>query len=463
MLNAETIVAQATAPGRGGVAIVRISGPKAQEIGKVLCLLQPSDPNTELPAFKPRYALFKSFYDSYGQCIDQGILIFFPGPNSFTGEDVVEIQGHGGPYVVQRIIKRCCELGARRANPGEFSLRAFLNDKIDLAQAEAIADLIDAQSEQAAHCAMASLQGEFSKRVQALAESLLHIRIYVEAAMDFPEEEIDFLQDIALRQKIEAYLTQMNQMLAASRQGVALRDGLSVAILGAPNAGKSSLLNLLSGEETAIVTDIAGTTRDVLRCDITLAGYPLNIADTAGLRETDNPVEQEGIRRANITAQQSQHIFFLIDALDLLPDLHIKSALLDQLQISYDRLTIIVNKIDILNPEQISKLQGDLKAHQILMSARTGQGLKALENIVIEQLGGRADESQFTARQRHIAALEAAYTYCEQGYQQLLVTGSGELFAEDLKLAHRSLGEITGAVSSDDLLGHIFSSFCIGK
>lgn len=463
MLSQETIVAQATPPGRGGVAIVRISGPSAQEIGYRICFADQQDSVPEKPMFKPRYALLRSFYDSEGQCIDQGILLSFPGPNSFTGEDVVEIQGHGGPYVVQKLVNRCCELGARRANPGEFSLRAFLNDKIDLAQAEAIADLIDAQSEQAAHCAMASLQGEFSKRIDTLAQLILNIRIYVEAAMDFPEEEIDFLEDSALRAKVEGFLAEMRDMLDASKRGVALRDGLSVAILGAPNAGKSSLLNLLSGEETAIVTDIAGTTRDVLKCDITLAGYPLNISDTAGLRETDNPVEQEGIRRAQVAAQQAQHVFFLIDAQDLAPDMKIQSSLLESLDIPAHQLTVIVNKLDTLSSEQLEALQSGLESHQILMSAKTGQGLSDLENIVIEQLGGRADESQFTARQRHIAALNEAYQYCDNGYQQLMMTGSGELFAEDLKLGHRSLGEITGQVSSDDLLGHIFSSFCIGK
>lgn len=456
MTTADTIVACATPPGRGGVAVVRISGVHAQEIA--LSILRRS-PNTPL---KPRYAYFSQMYNTH-QCIDEGVVIAFPGPHSFTGEDVVELQGHGGPYIIEQLIERCCQLGARRANPGEFSLRAFLNDKIDLAQAEAIADLIDAQSVEAAQSAMASLQGRFSMRVDEVSLTLLNLRVYVEAAMDFPDEEIDFLADTTLRNKIDQFLAELNQLLIDSSQGVTLREGLSVALLGAPNAGKSSLLNLLSGDDTAIVTDIAGTTRDLLKCDLTIAGYPLQIVDTAGLRDTENPVEQEGIRRAQKAAGQAEHIFFLLDATELRPRMRIVSDLLRQLELPPAKVTMIVNKIDLLTVEERALLKVNQGDNQYLLCATSGDGFEGLERRVEAIAGGKAHESPFSARQRHIQSLQMAHDLCCKGYEQLCQSGSGELFAEDLKLAHQSLGEITGKVSSDDLLGHIFSSFCIGK
>lgn len=461
MLDSDTIVAQATPPGRGGVAIVRVSGVTALQIGLAL------SGRTSTDSLQPRYATFTSIFAEHQNIIDEGLVLYFPGPHSFTGEDVVEIHGHGGPYVVQQIIARCSQLGARQANPGEFTLRAFLNDKIDLAQAEAIADLIDARSVEAAHCAMASLSGAFSSEIDSLAHELMNIRIYVEAAMDFPEEEIDFLQDKSLQQKIDQFLVNLSVLLAQSEQGVKLRDGLSVAILGAPNAGKSSLLNRLSGDNTAIVTEIAGTTRDLLKCDLTIAGYPIQVIDTAGLRETENLVEQEGIRRAKSAAEQAEHVFFMIDARTLQPDQNleqgIKSDLLNSLELDQSKVTLLVNKIDQLPAEQLNYLRKLAQPNIIFLSVTTGAGFEDLQARIELLAGGRAEESAFTARQRHILALKRTFTYCQEGYQQLSRTGSGELFAEDLKLAHQTLGEITGKVSSDDLLGQIFSSFCIGK
>lgn len=457
MLSFDTIVACATPPGRGGVAIIRLSGPEAVSISLKLIKRSHDKP------LQNRYAHFSPFYDEDDLCIDEGIILAFYNPHSFTGEDVVELQGHGGPFVVERIIDRCCQLGARRANPGEFSLRAFLNNKIDLTQAEAIADLIDAQSTEAAQAAMSSLQGRFSEQIQNISQTLLNIRIYVEAAMDFPEEEIDFLEDSLLRAKIDQFVAELKQLLIDSKRGVTLRDGLSVAILGAPNAGKSSLLNLLSGEDTAIVTDIAGTTRDVLKCNITIAGYPLQIADTAGLRDSSNIVEQEGIRRAEQAAKQAEHVFFLIDATSLRPSMVIESELLASLRLDSLACTVIINKVDALTSAEKNNLKAQLSGNQQLLSVKTQEGLTDLERRVEVIAGGKAQESPFSARQRHISALQLSLDLCLQGYEQLKASGSGELFAEDLKRAHQSLGEITGQVSSNDLLGHIFSSFCIGK
>jgi len=462
MIEQDTIVALATPPGKGGVAVIRVSGPHALSIAASICQL------SQGAQLEPRYAYFKKFFDEKNQIIDEGLVLSFPGPQSFTGENVVELQGHGGPYVIQQLLDRCCVLGARIANPGEFSLRAFLNDKIDLAQAEAIADLIDAKSLQAAQSAMASLQGEFSNQVGQVAQSLLKIRMYVEAAMDFPEDDIDFLADTQLHGQCQSLLSDLHALLNASKQGVRLRDGFAIAILGAPNAGKSSLLNQLSQEDTAIVTPIAGTTRDVLKCDITLAGYPLQIIDTAGLRATADLVEQEGIRRAKLAAGQADHIFFLIEAQHVLEQASLETDLMASLKLKMSQVTIIVNKVDTLTAEQQQQLHQLLsektpRDSAIVLSAKTGEGLSHLGQRIEQLAGGRADESPFTARRRHLMALQQAYDACAQGFLQLQSSGSGELLAEDLKVGHRYLGEITGKISSDDLLGHIFSSFCIGK
>lgn len=450
----DTIAAQATPAGRGGVGIIRLSGPLALAVAREL---------TGRDAFTPRYAHFCRFRSADGEVIDEGIALYFPAPNSFTGEDVVELQGHGGPVVMNALLKRVLQLGCRVARPGEFSQRAFLNDKIDLAQAEAIADLIDAASEQSARSALRSLQGAFSDRINALVEQLIHLRMYVEAAIDFPEEEIDFLADGKVLQDLDAIRHQLQQVLREANRGVLMKEGMKVVLAGKPNAGKSSLLNALSGRESAIVTAIAGTTRDVLREHIHIDGMPLHITDTAGLRESADEVEQEGIRRAWQEIQQADRILMLVDARDvgyatdpatIWPEF--VEALPDQ-----SRLTLVINKIDLTSqkPEYLAQ-----PLPVIRLSAKTGAGVDLLREHLkaIMGYGGEA-EGSFTARQRHVAAIERAQQALEQGREQLVQAGAGELLAEDLRLAQEHLGEITGRFTPDDLLGRIFSSFCIGK
>jgi len=447
-LQTETIVALATPPGRGGVGIIRVSGPLSRNIAEQLL--------GKCPAV--RKAEYLSFLDSDDSVIDTGIALYFVAPHSFTGEDVLELQGHGGPVVLDMLLKRVLSLGARLARPGEFSERAFLNEKLDLAQAEAIADLIEAGSEQAARGALQSLQGVFSESIHTLVEGLTALRMHVEAAIDFPEEEIDFLADERIGRQLEQILRQLSEVLRISEQGALLREGMRVVLAGRPNAGKSSLLNALAGRESAIVTEIAGTTRDVLREEIHIDGMPLHVIDTAGLRESEDRVELEGIRRTWREIEQADQILLLVDdeAGVGAEEEKILAQLPRQLQV-----TVVHNKIDL--SQRPSELLQREKDTLIRLSAKTGEGLDLLRDHLKTCMGYTgAGEGRFTARRRHIDALERALEFVRHGKAQLL-HGNGELLAEDLRQAQQALGEITGEVSSDELLGRIFSSFCIGK
>ena len=451
---AQTIAAVATAQGRGGVGIVRVSGPLARAAAQAFC-------EREL---KPRYAHYGPFYGENREVLDEGIALYFPGPNSFTGEDVLELQGHGGPIVLDMLLQRCIQLGCRLARPGEFSERAFLNDKLDLAQAEAIADLIEASSAQAARNALRSLQGAFSQRVHNLTEQLIGLRIYVEAAIDFPEEEIDFLADGHVLGMLDKVREELSTVQREAGQGALLRDGMTVVIAGRPNAGKSSLLNSLAGREAAIVTEIAGTTRDVLREHIHIDGMPLHVVDTAGLRDTDDHVEKIGVQRALKAIGEADRVLLVVDA--TAPEAQDPFALWPEfLEQRPDpaKVTLIRNKAD-LSGENIA-LEVSADGHvTISLSARSTAGLDLLREHLKACMGyEQTSESSFSARRRHLEALSHASAALEHGRAQLTLAGAGELLAEDLRQAQHSLGEITGAFSSDDLLGRIFSSFCIGK
>lgn len=450
----ETIAAIATAPGRGGVGIVRVSGPRALPIAITLTGREPT----------VRHAHHGPFHADDGEVIDEGLLLFFRGPHSFTGEDVLELQGHGGPMVLDMLLQRCLELGARLARPGEFSERAFLNDKLDLAQAEAIADLIEASSAQAARNAVRSLQGEFSRRVHQLTEELIQLRIYVEAAIDFPEEEIDFLADGRVLEQLASVRASLSTVLREAGQGALLRDGMTVVIAGRPNAGKSSLLNALAGREAAIVTEVAGTTRDVLREHIHIDGMPLHVVDTAGLRDTEDMVERIGVQRAIEAIRQADRVLLVVDASTGQPDDPLQSWP-DLLAVRPDpaKTTLIRNKADLTG--ESSSLSVDQDGHATLsLSARSGDGLELLREHLKQCMGyEQTGEGSFSARRRHLDALRKADEFLLAGHRQLTQAGAGELLAEDLRQAQQALGEITGAFTSDDLLGRIFSSFCIGK
>ncbi|WP_347253834.1 tRNA uridine-5-carboxymethylaminomethyl(34) synthesis GTPase MnmE [Leminorella grimontii] len=454
MNNTDTIVAQATPPGRGGVGILRVSGPKAAIVAEQVL--------GKLP--KPRYADYLPFRDADGSVLDQGIALYFPGPHSFTGENVLELQGHGGPVILDLLLKRILTIsGVRIANPGEFSERAFLNDKLDLAQAEAIADLIDASSEQAARSAVNSLQGAFSNRVHQLVEALTHLRIYVEAAIDFPDEEIDFLSDGKIEAQLSQVIDELNGVRAEARQGSLLREGMKVVIAGRPNAGKSSLLNALAGREAAIVTDIAGTTRDVLREHIHIDGMPLHVIDTAGLREANDEVERIGIERAWQEIDQADRVLFMVDGTttDATAPQDIWPEFTARLNPNVP-ITVVRNKAD-LTGEPLGLTE--VSSHSLIrLSARTGEGVQALRDHLKASMGFTSNtEGGFLARRRHLQALEAAAEHLDQGMEQLVSARAGELLAEELRQAQQSLSEITGEFTSDDLLGRIFSSFCIGK
>lgn len=452
----DTIAAIATAQGRGGVGIVRISGAKAYAIGQQIAQRE----------LKPRFAHYGPFFAEADLTIDEGLALFFPNPHSFTGEDVVELQGHGGPVVLDMLLQRCIELGARLARPGEFSERAFLNDKLDLAQAEAIADLIEASSTQAAQNALRSLQGVFSKRVHALTEQLIALRIHVEAAIDFPEEEIDFLADGHILSLLNDVRTELVNVLKEAGQGALLRDGMNVVIAGRPNAGKSSLLNTLAGYEAAIVTDIAGTTRDVLREHIHIDGMPVHITDTAGLRDTQDQVEQIGVERALKAIADADRILLVVDsnAAEASNPFALWPEFLDSAP-NPEKVTLIRNKAD-LSGETIG-IEHSADGHAtITLSARKGEakGIELLREHLKQCMGfQQTTESTFSARRRHIDALHQAQKHLDNGHNQLVNASAGELLAEDLRMAQQALGEITGEFSADDLLGRIFSSFCIGK
>lgn len=453
--NTDTIAAIATAPGRGGVGIIRISGQKALSIGEKI----------SQHILTPRYAHYGNFIDPDNHTIiDQGISLFFPNPHSFTGEDVVELHGHGGPIVLDQLLHIIVRYGARLANPGEFSERAYLNDKMDLTQAEAIADLIDANSEQAMRNALNSLQGAFSKKIHDLVEQLTQLRIYVEAAIDFPEEEIDFLQDEHINSQLETIQQQLKKVFIQARQGVLVREGMKVVIAGKPNAGKSSLLNALAGREAAIVTDIAGTTRDVLREHIHIDGMPLHIIDTAGLHDSDDVVERIGIARAWQEIQQADRLLLLIDAANTNNiDQYINDFIgeNDDKKLEKSRISVICNKID---QTELTPLVTQIHNIPVIyLSAKTTNGIELLVEHLKQVMGySNTSEGGFTARRRHLEALKKAEDTLLHGAKQLRA-GAGELLAEDLRLSQHYLGEITGEVSADKLLGKIFSSFCIGK
>ncbi|PJG85688.1 tRNA uridine-5-carboxymethylaminomethyl(34) synthesis GTPase MnmE [Conservatibacter flavescens] len=450
----ETIVAQATAIGRGGIGILRVSGPKAKEVAQAVLGKCP----------KPRTADYLPFKDHDGTILDQGIALYFQSPNSFTGEDVLELQGHGGQVVLDLLLKRILQLdGIRLARPGEFSEQAFLNDKLDLAQAEAIADLIDATSEQAARSALRSLQGEFSHKVNQLVESVTYLRTYVEAAIDFPDEEIDFLADGKIEGHLNDIIAQLAQVQAEAKQGSILREGMKVVIAGRPNAGKSSLLNALAGREAAIVTDIAGTTRDVLREHIHIDGMPLHIIDTAGLRNATDEVERIGIRRAWHEIEQADRVILMLDSTDSEnQDLNkVRSEFLEKLP-SHIPVTMVRNKADLSGEtERLFEQDGYTI---ICLSAKTQGGIQLLREHLKQSMGYQAStEGGFLARRRHLEALEHASEHLQRGHIQLTQFHAGELLAEELRLVQNHLSEITGQFTSDDLLGRIFSSFCIGK
>ena len=439
----DTIAAIATPPGTGGVSIIRISGGEALAIAARVSGITPA----------PRRATLAHIRDARGDTLDQALLLYYPAPHSYTGEDTLEIQGHGGIAVTQAVLAAVLDAGARLAEPGEYTRRAYLNNKIDLAQAEAIADLINARSQAAVKAANRSLQGDFSRQIETLAADLLALRIYIEAALDFPEEEIDFLREGDIAARLQGWGERLRTLLAQSTQGRLMNDGINLVIAGKPNAGKSSLLNALVGEERAIVTAQAGTTRDIVRETVLIHGMPVNILDTAGLREADDLIEQEGIRRTRHALSQADLILLLRDG-SALDDTSGDEALPASVP-----LLLAYNKADQTPPAvQAQHTDG------LWLSAKTGAGIDALRDEIARRVGrDEREESPYIARERHLRALQQAEAHYHDALTQLRSTQNGELIAEELRLAHEALGSITGAVSSDDLLGHIFSSFCIGK
>jgi len=459
-----TIAAQATAPGRGGVGIIRVSGPEAQNVAQAILGKVP----------EVRKAEYLSFLDSDAKALDQGIALFFKAPHSFTGEDVIEFQGHGGPVILDMLLKAILALPkVIMAKPGEFSEQAFLNDKLDLTQAEAIADLINSSSEQAARSALHSLQGDFSKLVNQMVESIIHLRMYVEAAIDFPEEEIDFLADKKIVTDLKTIISQVEDVRKQAQQGCIIREGMRVVIAGRPNAGKSSLLNALSGKETAIVTDIAGTTRDVLAEQIHIDGMPLHIIDTAGLRDSNDVVEQIGIERAWKEIKQADRVLLMVDATEehsvLEDEQDIKSYYPEFFAKLPENigLTLVRNKADMNNAKTgFSEFtDSDSKQHSIItLSAKTGSGVDSLKEHLKTIMGYQGStEGGFMARRRHLVALENTHQHLLTGLDQLESYVAGEILAEELRICQQELDQITGEFTSDDLLGKIFSSFCIGK
>ncbi len=466
--NNETISAQATAPGRGGVGIIRISGPQAEMVAQVILGKVP----------EIRKAEYLPFKNKNNQTLDQGIALFFKAPHSFTGEDVLELQGHGGPIILDMLLKEIISLpGIRIAKPGEFSEQAFLNDKLDLTQAEAIADLINSSSEQAARSALHSLQGDFSKLVHEMVESIIHLRMYVEAAIDFPEEEIDFLADKKVVTDLKAIISQVEGVRKQAQQGCIIREGMRVVIAGKPNAGKSSLLNALSGKESAIVTDIAGTTRDVLTEQIHIDGMPLHIIDTAGLRDSDDKVEQIGIERAWNEIKKADRVLLMVDASENHSILEDEQDIKSYYPEFFEKLpkdiglTLVRNKADL--NENINQtnfgltefIDKDKITHTaITLSAKTKEGVNSLKDHLKAIMGYQGNtEGGFMARRRHLTALDNTHEHLIIGLEQLESYVAGEILAEELRICQLELDQITGEFTSDDLLSKIFSSFCIGK
>lgn len=449
----DVIAAIATPPGKGGVGIVRVTGPN---LAHILAAITNID-------VLPRHAHLIPFLDQDGSIIDTGIVLFFPAPHSYTGEDTLELQGHGSPVVMDMLLRRLISLGARLANPGEFTQRAFLNNKIDLAQAEAIADLIDSSTEQAARSAQKSMQGLFSKQIHILITQLIDLRQYVEASIDFSEEDIDFLSDGSVATKLETVQSQLHTILQSAQQGCLLREGMQVVIIGPPNVGKSTLLNALSGEDIAIVSEIAGTTRDTLRAQIQIDGMPVHIIDTAGLRESTDIIEQEGIRRTHKAITQADLLLVLSDN----PNDPLEN---DRIASNRSAISIpehiptcrVYTKIDKLN--QTAAIASNDQGTEIFLSAKNGDGLDLLRNYLKQSIGYKAETDDiFIARRRHIKALEQALSAIETGQQYLSEKQAIELLAEELRIAQNSLNEITGEFTHEDLLGEIFSNFCIGK
>jgi len=446
MHKVETICALATAIGQSGIGVVRVSGPLSKIVGNKLLQIE----------LKPRHAYYGSFYDKDSNKIDKGVSIYFPGPNSYTGEDVIEFQGHGGMSVLRKLLETATFFGARLAEPGEFTKRAFLNGKMDLVQAEAVQDLIQSSSEQSALSAVRSLTGEFSEKINHLLADLTSLRVFVEATIDFSDEEIDFLESHEVSVKLQTLKNLLLEILESANQGAILRDGLYVTIAGKPNAGKSSLLNALTKQPSAIVTDIAGTTRDVLKETIHIDGMPLHIIDTAGLHNSNNIIEQEGIRRAHTEINNADVVLLVYDAKDKLADLSILPEAVKNKPIIYIR-----NKIDLLKAK--AKINEVENQTEVSLSAKNGDGIDLLRQALSEVAGYNPDgEGVFLARKRHILAIDLTLNYINSAIEQL-EGGASELVAEDLRQAGMSLGTITGEFSSDDLLGEIFSSFCIGK
>lgn len=443
--NADTIVAIATGQGRGGVGIIRVSG---ADIDALACAVLGAAP-------KARIATLSNFFDANGDTLDQGIALFFSAPHSYTGENVLELQGHGGPAVLQLVLQRCLDLGARLAQPGEFTRRAFLNNKLDLAQAESVADLIEANTAEAAKSAVRSLSGEFSTAIHGLVDELIHLRMLVEAMLDFPEEELDSVDIVRRNDLLTVVRDRLRQTQDKARQGSLFREGAHVVIAGMPNAGKSSLLNRLSGEDVALVSDIPGTTRDVVRQAIQIRGVPLHIMDTAGLRETEDVVENLGIARTHQTLHRADLIVFMLDARKGITEQD--RAIMDGLPKNTPRL-LVLNKVDLLNGQSSTLPE---ETYFVSVSAKTGEGIEALREKLLEAVGWRDLESgAYMARERHLRAMVQAQTNLTQA---VAVIDRAELFAEELRLAQHALSEITGEFSSDDLLGEIFSRFCIGK
>jgi tRNA modification GTPase len=463
-----TIAAQATAPGRGGVGIIRVSGPEAKNVAQAILGKVP----------EIRKAEYLPFLDTNKDTLDQGIALFFQAPNSFTGEDVIEFQGHGGPVILDMLLNTILALPkVKMAKPGEFSEQAFLNDKLDLTQAEAIADLINSSSEQAARSALHSLQGDFSKLVNEMVESIIHLRMYVEAAIDFPEEEIDFLADKKIVNDLKAIINQVESVQRQAQQGSIIREGMRVVIAGRPNAGKSSLLNALSGKETAIVTDIAGTTRDVLTEQIHIDGMPLHIIDTAGLRDSDDKVEQIGIERAWQEIKQADRVLLMVDASENHSVLEDEQDIKNYYPEFFDKLpsniglTLVRNKADLnqtIDPGKIGLTEftdsNQVNHAVVTLSAKTGSGVDSLKEHLKNIMGYQGStEGGFMARRRHLTALNNTHQHLITGLDQLESFVAGEILAEELRICQQELDQITGEFTSDDLLGKIFSSFCIGK
>ncbi|MDB6082493.1 MAG: tRNA modification GTPase TrmE, partial [Gammaproteobacteria bacterium] len=444
----DTIVAIASPAGRGAVGIIRISGAEVPRIAVQILGVLPA----------PRAACLRRFRDEDGSPMDEGLALYFPAPSSFTGEHVLEMQGHGGAFILDRILRRLLALGCRMARPGEFTERAFLNGKMDLAQAEAVADLIDAGTSAAARAAVRSMQGEFSARIHALQSQLTELRVYVEAAIDFPDEEIDFISNPALRDRLAQVFAEFDSITEAARQGALLREGLNIVIAGKPNAGKSSLLNRLAGDDIAIVTDVPGTTRDVLRLQLHLDGLPVNLIDTAGLRTAVDVVEEEGIRRAKAEMQRADRVLYVVDAASADQALPVELA---RLAPDTD-VTLVLNKIDLLGVPP--RKEASAGVTRLFLSAKTGDGIELLRDHLKSAAGyGNAEAGAFSARRRHLDALHRAKESAQRAADTLRSSHALELFAEDLRLAQRSLSEITGEFTSEDLLGEIFGSFCIGK